>query len=154
MPSFQMQSPLGKIHVEYHDDKITSLDLFSHVRTQAQASDRFAMKIRKHLQAYFKNPRNVFELPLEMRGTEFQKKVWAAMQRIPAGQTRTYGEIAQALNSSPRAVGNACRQNPVPLIVLCHRVVAKGNLGGYSGATKGSRLDTKKWLLRHEGVLV
>jgi len=77
------------------------------------------------------------------------------MQRIPAGKTRTYGEVAQELHSSARAVGGACGANPIPLVVPCHRIVASGgSLGGFMGAREeGFELGIKRWLLEHEGAL-
>jgi methylated-DNA-[protein]-cysteine S-methyltransferase len=77
------------------------------------------------------------------------------MQRIPAGRTRTYGELARDLRSSARAVGGACGANPIPLIVPCHRIIAaSGRIGGFMGAsTEGFELGIKRWLLEHEGAL-
>ena len=87
-----------------------------------------------------------------MQGTPFQKKVWLALQKIPAGQVMTYGELAKQLKTSARAVGNACRANPMPLVIPCHRVVAKSGLGGFSGSQEGAPIKIKKWLLEHEGI--
>jgi len=81
--------------------------------------------------------------------------VWEAMQRIEAGHTRTYGELARELGSSARAVGGACGANPIPLIVPCHRVIAANrSLGGFMGArAEGFELGIKRWLLEHEGAI-
>ena len=95
-----------------------------------------------------------FDVVLKPVGTTFQKRVWQALQQIPAGQVVTYGELAQRLKTSARAIGNACRANPVPLIVPCHRVVAKSGLGGFSGAEDGPPLKIKSSLLEHEGVIL
>ena len=90
--------------------------------------------------------------PLATAGTRFQRRAWAAIARIPAGRTASYGDLARALDTSPRAVGGACRANPLPLVVPCHRVVATdGGLGGFSG---GAGLATKDALLRHERAFV
>jgi methylated-DNA-[protein]-cysteine S-methyltransferase len=107
------------------------------------------------LQAYLDDPRFVFDLPLHLAGTRHRMEVWEAMQRIPAGETRSYGEVAAALKSSARAVGGACGANPIPLVVPCHRIVAAGQrLGGFMGATRdGFELGIKRWLLAHEGAL-
>ncbi len=87
-------------------------------------------------------------VPAEPRGTPFQRAVWAELRRVPPGQTRTYGELARRLGTGPRAVGAACRANPLLLVVPCHRVVAaSGALGGYAGG-----VARKAALLRHEGV--
>ena len=89
-----------------------------------------------------------FDLPLSMRGTEFQQAVWAVLRTIPAGRTETYGEVARRIGrpAAVRAVGAAIGRNPVSIVVPCHRVVgAAGSLTGYAGGT-----DRKAWLLRHE----
>jgi methylated-DNA-[protein]-cysteine S-methyltransferase len=86
-------------------------------------------------------------------GTAFQHRVWRALRTIPPGQVRTYGELARSLASGPRAVGNAARANPWPVVVPCHRLVASQGLGGYGGATQGRGLAIKRWLLAHEGYL-
>ncbi len=72
------------------------------------------------------------------------------MCAIPVGETRRYGDAASALNSAARAVGGACRRNPVPLVVPCHRIVAANGLGGFDGQRDGAELDFKQWLLNHE----
>ena len=88
-----------------------------------------------------------FELPLAPRGTVFEGRVWAAMQAIPYGETRSYGDLAGATGSAPRAVGRACGKNPIPIVIPCHRVLAKAGLGGYSG---DGGLATKQRLLAVE----
>ncbi len=90
---------------------------------------------------------------MQAQGTPFQRRVWRALQDIPPGQTRSYGELAARLGSGARAVGNACRRNPVPLIVPCHRVVGAHGPGGFSGQTGGAALQRKLWLLAHEGIM-
>ncbi len=105
------------------------------------------------LQDYFVKPR-LLPLPLELHGTDFQLRVWQALRTIPPGEVATYGELAARLHTSPRAVGNACRWNPCPLVVPCHRVVRRDGIGGYAGHSDGETLDIKRWLLRHENVRV
>ena len=102
------------------------------------------------LGAYFADPAATFDLPLDPSGTPFQRDVWRQLHVIEVGRTRCYGDIAQRLRTSARAVGNACRANPIALIVPCHRVVSIQGLGGYAGATSGWKLSVKKWLLEHE----
>jgi methylated-DNA-[protein]-cysteine S-methyltransferase len=105
----------------------------------------------RQLRAYLKNPRFAFGLPLQPAGTAFQRRVWAGVAAIPAGQTRGYGELAGTIGSGARAVGNACGANPYPLIVPCHRVVAANHgLGGFARQRGGFLLDVKRWLLEHE----
>jgi methylated-DNA-[protein]-cysteine S-methyltransferase len=85
------------------------------------------------------------------KGTPFQRRVWQAISAIPKGQVLTYSEIAQQVGSGPRAVANACGANHLPLVIPCHRVVAKDGLGGFmNGAVGGQKV--KKWLLKHEGI--
>ena len=107
-------------------------------------------KIETYLDAQSKI-KNI-DVKVELNVTPFQGSVLKQLQRIPYGETRTYGDIAKILNTSPRAVGNACRKNPVPIVIPCHRVVASKGLGGYSGETEGETLDIKYQLLKLEGV--
>ena len=100
---------------------------------------------------YLKNPKASFDIALSQHGTDFQQRVWQAMAAIPAGQVRTYGELARGIGSGPRAVANACGANNLPLVVPCHRVVAQSGLGGFMQG-KPNGLLVKKWLLQHEGV--
>lgn len=103
-----------------------------------------------HLAEFFAGRPITRVVSVKPAGTAFQRRVWQAMQEIPAGQTRRYGELAQALNSSARAVGGACRANPIPFLIPCHRVVATAGLGGFAGAHEGRLVDLKRWLLAHE----
>jgi methylated-DNA-[protein]-cysteine S-methyltransferase len=91
-------------------------------------------------------------IPLEPQGTPFQRRVWTWLRTIPRGETRTYGEVARALDTVPRAVGGACRANPVLLLVPCHRVVAAAGAGGFAGQAQGRWADAKRWLLEREGA--
>ena len=100
------------------------------------------------LEEYFAGARRGFDLPLELEGTDFQKKVWQALAGIPFGPTFAYGELARRIGSASavRAVGAACGRNPVPIVIPCHRAVGvDGRLTGYRGG-----LDAKRWLLAHE----
>lgn len=110
------------------------------------------VEARRQLRAYLNDPRWGFDLPLEKGGTDFQRKVWAALFAIPPEQTKTYGQLAAELGSGPRAVAQACRANGFPIIVPCHRVVATKGLGGYAGHIDGPWLNFKRWLLEHEGA--
>jgi methylated-DNA-[protein]-cysteine S-methyltransferase len=107
----------------------------------------------RQLRGYLKDSSFKFSLPLAPAGTAFQQRVWAGIVAIPAGQTRTYGALANELKSSARAVGGACGANPFPVVVPCHRVIASdGSLGGFAGQRDGFLLDVKRWLLHHEGI--
>ncbi len=110
-----------------------------------------AAEVASQLRTYFADAEFVFDLPLRPSGTHFQRRVWGEIAAIPTRQTRTYGELAKALHSAPRAVGQACGANPFPLVVPCHRVVAaNGGLGGFARQRGGFLLDVKRWLLAHE----
>lgn len=101
------------------------------------------------LTAYFAGELKLFELPLTMRGTEFQKRVWTELSNIPFGETVSYSTIAKRIGmpTASRAVGMANAKNPIAIVVPCHRVIgASGTLTGYAGG-----LDRKRWLLAHEG---
>ena len=115
-----------------------------------QSSDATA-NARRQLKEYFAGQRREFTIPLDLRGTEFQRRCWDELVRIPYGETRSYAEIARAVGSPNgfRAVGQANHHNPVAIVVPCHRVLAGGrNLGGYGGG-----LPTKAFLLRLEGAV-
>lgn len=114
------------------------------------APSAVATEAAQQLQRYVDNPQWRFTLALNLKGTPFQRRVWAALQMLPPGETRSYGELARRLNSAARAVGGACRANPIAIMIPCHRVVAARGLGGFSGATGGPELLLKQWLLEHE----
>jgi methylated-DNA-[protein]-cysteine S-methyltransferase len=111
-----------------------------------------AAAVVEQLAAYFDDPGSTFELPLILAGTPFQQGVWERLRTIPAGSVRTYGQLARALGTSPRAIGAACRANPCPVVVPCHRVVSAAGWGGFMGARDGACLEIKRWLLAHEGI--
>lgn len=148
--SFVMHSPVGKIYVETEDQQLVKLEYHCNKKVTTRKLDIFSSRVKKQIETYFQSSQASFTVPVMLAGTSFQKKVWLAMQKIPAGQTRTYGDISEQLQSSPRAVGNACRANPVPLIVPCHRVIGKAGVGGFGGKTSGRNIDCKNWLLKHE----
>jgi methylated-DNA-[protein]-cysteine S-methyltransferase len=108
-------------------------------------------QITQEILAYLQQPHQAFSLPAQLAGSAFQQKVWLAILAIPLGQTRTYSELAAQLQSGPRAVANACGANRLPLLIPCHRVVAKNGLGGFMRGDKNG-LSIKRWLLAHEGV--
>jgi methylated-DNA-[protein]-cysteine S-methyltransferase len=113
------------------------------------ASSRLMRETLLQLRSYFSGELHRFDLPLELGGTEFQQNVWRALQTIPYGEIRTYGQIAAQIGAprAVRAVGAANGRNPIPIVVPCHRVIgASGNLVGFGGG-----LDWKRFLLALEG---
>lgn len=113
--------------------------------------NRLAERVCRQIERYLDDPHYEFDLPFEYRGTDFQCGVWRAIASIPVGETRKYVDLARMLRTAPRAVGNACGANRLPIIIPCHRVVAAHGLGGFMRARDGFPLDIKKWLLDHEG---
>ena len=148
MAQLSLHSPLGDLTLSEEDGFLVSLDWGRAPREFQQATPLLAA-IRDALDAYFDGEQPDFDFPLRPHGTAFQQSVWQEMRAIPYGETRSYGEIAKALSSSPRAVGNACGANPIPIIVPCHRIVSQTGPGGYSG---DGGIETKRWLLQLEGV--
>ncbi len=133
---------------EFHVIKIAWSN--SEIVSANQTSSDLAKQTRIQLENYMHHAHNDWDLPLVKSGTAFQQKVWQYLQTIPLGETRYYSDVAKALNSSAQAVGNACRANPLVIIVPCHRVISKSGLGGYNGQTSGHNLAIKQWLLEHE----
>ena len=113
-----------------------------------------AGRFARELERYLDDPAYRFGVPCAPAGTVFRHRVWAAISAIGSGATRRYGEIARDLGSSARAVGQACGDNPLPLVVPCHRVVAASGPGGFAHASDGWLLRTKQWLLAHEGSVL
>jgi methylated-DNA-[protein]-cysteine S-methyltransferase len=119
----------------------------------AAARNALAERAVRQLEAYLADPDWRFELPLAEAGSGFQRRVWDAIRGIPRGRTLTYGQVAKALRSAPRAVGQACGANWFPLVVPCHRVVGAGGLGGFGHHGEGFHLEIKRWLLAHEQAI-
>ncbi len=147
-----LDSPLGKIGVRLCRRVITRLDYLGDAVALKSDTTPAGRQVATQLAHYFDNPQHHFTLPVEPQGTDFQRRVWLALTDIPSGATRTYGGLAAALGSGARAVGNACRNNPVSIIIPCHRIVSVSGIGGYSGKTAGREINRKQWLLRHEGL--
>lgn len=147
-------APVGRIGIRLDGRYLTGIDFAPRGETPERAPDAAAREVLDQLFHYFEDGRWEFDLPLAMNGTPFQKRVWQALRRIPPGSTSSYGELARALASSARAVGGACRRNPIPIVVPCHRVVAAAGVGGFMGTRTGDPLAVKQWLLDHERARV
>ncbi len=158
-----LQTPLGNLRLTLQKKTLTRIEFLSEHDTDYIADfsiENFSIsdfsnnhlfeKIIRELKQYFQNPAHIFSIPINITGTPFQLKVREALRQIPLGETVSYGELAKQLETSPRAIGNACRTNPIPIIIPCHRVVGKTDLGGFSGKRDGQFLQIKKWLLQHE----
>ncbi len=146
MPQISCLTPLGELTISAEDDCIVALDWG---RGRDQDATPTLRRAVTQLQDYFDGLRPTFDLKLAPHGSVFQQRVWAALCAIPAGETRTYDDLAKLLGTSARAIGQANGANPIPILIPCHRVVAAGGrLGGYSGgegpATKRVLLDLER----------
>ena len=145
-----VDSPLGPLTLRARDGVLSGLFMTGHRHGPAsdalgEPDDGGLPAVREQLAAYFAGELTTFDLPLDLRGTAFQQRVWTALRAIPYGETRTYGELAATLGapSASRAVGLANGRNPISIVVPCHRVVgASGSLTGYAGG-----VDRKRALL-------
>lgn len=159
----RMESPVGILYVGVSEQGMVLLDLHGGEFLRKKQSGNGKNKVEwmesevktapyvRELKEYFDGKRKKFSFPLDLRGTEFQKRCWQALLNIPYGKTRSYADIAREVGSpqSFRAVGQANHQNPVAIVVPCHRVITSdGKLGGYGGG-----LAMKEKLLRLEGAM-
>ncbi len=155
MPQTVLDTPMGPIGLHWTGPTLTAVDLAPDAACcAAGGAAELPAALGCQLAAYLADGSASFDLALDLGGTPFQQRVWAAIRAIPAGATRTYKDLAGQVGSAPRAVGQACRANPCPIVVPCHRVVAVKGLGGFAGDRSGRLLAIKRWLLRHEGVAV
>jgi methylated-DNA-[protein]-cysteine S-methyltransferase len=152
-----LDSPLGALLLVGAADRAGLAGLYlptgKHPVTPAAdwtRDDRALPQARDQLGEYFAGDRRAFDLPLDARGSAFQRRVWTALTEIPYGETTSYGKLAASIGhpDAARAVGLANGQNPISIIVPCHRVIgANGSLTGYGGG-----LPAKQWLLAHEAA--
>lgn len=147
------ESPVGWLGIRCDGTVVAAIDILSEPPAIPPVNPATG-PVTDALAAYFAGDRSALDrLPVRLAGTRFQRRVWERLRRIPPGGTISYGALARELGTSARAVGGACRSNPVPLAVPCHRVVAAAGLGGYSGERRGDWLEKKRWLLCHEGAV-
>ncbi|EKE01089.1 MAG: hypothetical protein ACD_21C00223G0010 [uncultured bacterium] len=146
-------SPIGKLGLIVVNNKLAAIQFLPAKTPLLAAQNSAARQIVIKINKYFRNPKLQLKLFTQVKGTVLQQKIWNALQKIPCGKVVTYGELAQKIGTSPRVIGNACRRNPVPIVIPCHRVVAATGLGGYCGKVNKELLEIKKWLLWHEGYL-
>ena len=148
MNYISIHSPVGDVTLFEDDGAIIAVN-GGWAGNQQDAPTPLLTETIRQLDAYFTDTLTFFDLPLAPLGTSFQQNIWQEIRGIPFGETRTYGDIAIQLNTSPRPVGNACSRNPIPIIIPCHRVLGTTALGGYSGP---GGIDIKRHLLRLEGI--
>jgi len=144
--------PFAKLGIKCSSSHLLGIEFLSASTIEVKACNQVAQLVVKQLWGYIKDAHYKFDLPVLTQGTVYQRRVWSALSKIKAGKAHTYGFVAKRLDSGARAVGNACRHNPVPIVVPCHRVIAVSGIGGFVGKTKGLSVNRKIWLLKHEGV--
>ncbi|MBV1932894.1 MAG: methylated-DNA--[protein]-cysteine S-methyltransferase [Porticoccaceae bacterium] len=146
-----MDSPIGKLTILADNKGITEIRFPNKtglLTSQADSSNRFIKQAIEQLDAYFNGRLKTFDLPLSLKGTDFQQGVWAQLQKIAYGATASYRDVAVAIGNpkASRAVGMANNKNRIPIVIPCHRIIGSdGSLTGFAGG-----LDTKRWLLNHE----
>ena len=152
----RIDSPIGRIEITSDGTSVTSVSMehdgtLPHDGVDTMTTPVLAEAVRQ-LREYFAGERTEFDIPVDPKGTAFQKAVWAQIAAIEWGDVRSYGEIGHAIDRphAGRAIGQAVGANPVPLLIGCHRVLSStGHITGYSG---GNGIPTKVWLLDHEEI--
>jgi len=147
-----LRAPFALLGVRAAAGAVTGLAYLPDGHAETAPASAIAERAVREIERYLDDPAFAFTVPLAPGGTPFQRRVWDAIRAIPLRESRTYGEVARAVRSAPRAVGQACGANRIALIIPCHRVVgSRGALGGFMNADAGDPLAIKRWLLRHEG---
>ncbi|CAN5201563.1 methylated-DNA--[protein]-cysteine S-methyltransferase [soil metagenome] len=152
----RLESPIGRIELLGDGDSVISLSIeragvLPHDGLD-ESADPVLDRAADQLAEYFCGARTAFEVPVRLRGTQFQQAIWARLNELEFGEVVSYGQLGRSIGrpTAGRAVGGAAGANPVPIIVPCHRVLATNNrITGYSG---GNGVSTKAWLLDHEGI--
>ncbi len=147
-----IRTPVGALALEAEGAEVTGVRFARGERSAPPAGGVLA-EAAGQVEEYFRGTRREFRLPVRRPSgaTPFQNRVWDALLAIPFGETRTYGQIARQLGTSARAVGGACGRNALPIVIPCHRVVARSGLGGFSGDWEtGLAVEVKQALLAHE----
>lgn len=142
--------PKMKVAVATRDGRVTEIRYLPLASKAVSPRNALAEEAARQLERYREDPDARFDLPLHVEGTPFQRRLWDALCEIPRGKTMTYGELARRLGGEARAVGQACGDNRLPVVIPCHRVVAANGIGGFAHSTGGYLLEAKRWLLLHE----
>ena len=142
--------PKMKVAVATRDGRVSEIRYLPSSAPAKAPSNALAERAAEQLGRYLHDPNTRFDLPLLIEGTAFQRQLWDALCEIPRGQTLTYGQLGQRLGAEARAVGQACGDNRLPIVIPCHRVVAAKGIGGFAHSTTGYLIEAKRWLLMHE----
>jgi methylated-DNA-[protein]-cysteine S-methyltransferase len=150
-----IDAPFGKVGIRVDEKSVREIVYLPGDTPGIDSDDPLTREAAAQIRAYFHQPSMRFDLPLDTAGTAFQQRVWRGICGIAAGQTWTYGQLAREIGSVPRAVGQACGSNPLPIVIPCHRVVAAGGIGGFAHHPgEGFYRNVKRWLLAHEGASI
>ncbi|MGH8692529.1 MAG: methylated-DNA--[protein]-cysteine S-methyltransferase [Burkholderiales bacterium] len=145
-----IEFPKMKVAVATRGERVVEIRFMPPTASAVAPKNLLAERAARQLERYRDEPDAKFDLPLLIEGSPLQRAVWDAMRAIPRGRTRTYGELARELGAEARAIGQACGDNRLPIVIPCHRVVAADGIGGFGHATGGYLLEVKRWLLMHE----
>jgi methylated-DNA-[protein]-cysteine S-methyltransferase len=149
-----LSAPFGALGVRIENDALAELAFLPPGTAPLDSSDPLIARLEHELNRYFASPSHVIPLPAFPAGSPFRQQVWRTLCQIPAGTSRTYGDVARQIGSAARAVGQAVGDNPWPILIPCHRVIAAdGSLGGFMHSRTGFSQDIKRWLLQHEHAL-
>ncbi len=155
---FKLAGQAMSLAIHAGNGALTSIDFLSGKTAEEKTlapRTALAEKVVRQLLAYLEDPQRPFDLPLGLGGTPFRRRLWSALRDVPVGDTTTYGQLVKRLGmkGGAQAVGQACRRNPVPIVVPCHRILSQSGMGGYAGEREGEKLRFKQALLTHEGFV-
>ncbi len=146
----RIAAPFGVLGIRIEENCLSRIDFLPPAEPLFEPANPLAKEVLDQLNAYLSDANFMFDIPIRLSGTPFQMKVWGEIAKIPSGKTLHYGDISKCLSSSPRAVGQACGSNPIPIVIPCHRVVSAKGLGGFMHKGEGLPLSIKRWLIEHE----
>jgi methylated-DNA-[protein]-cysteine S-methyltransferase len=132
-----IDSPVARLGLIARDGALTRIDFLTPDTPLQAPQDPLLIEAARQLALWFADPHFVFDLPIQLAGSAHEQAVWAQIAQIGCGETRTYAQIAEAIGSVARAVGGACGQNPLPIVIPCHRVVAANGVGGFNAHRGG-----------------
>ena len=151
-----IEFPAMHVGIRIAGDVLSAITYLPRSTPLRAPQDGLSERAARQIERYRDEPDADFDLPLAQSGSTLRRAVWKEISAIPRGRTRTYGDLAARIGmgdaSNPRLVGQACGDNPFPIVVPCHRVVAANGLGGFSHHTRGFLIEAKTWLLRHESL--
>jgi methylated-DNA-[protein]-cysteine S-methyltransferase len=149
----KLPTPFCTLGVRTEEDCVVEIVFLPKSQPELAPCTRMAEEVCVQVGRYLADAAFHFSLPALPAGTGFQRWIWESIAAIEPGRTRTYGDIAVEVGSAPRAVGQACGANRLPLLIPCHRVVAANGIGGFARSEGGFLLSAKRWLLEHERSL-